>query len=59
MKPNGANKWEVTPKELVKLCDGEYWLPVNSSEIFLEFQTFIRMVHGMIVKESSERVSRT
>ena len=29
-----ANKWEVTPKELVKLCDGEYWLPVNSSEIF-------------------------
>ena len=34
MKPNGANKWEVTPKELVKLCDGEYWLPVNSSEIF-------------------------
>ena len=34
MKPNGGNKWEVTPKELVKLCDGEYWLPVNSSEIF-------------------------
>ena len=34
MKPNGANKWEVTPKELVKLCVGEYWLPVNSSEIF-------------------------
>jgi len=34
MKPNGANKWELTPKELVKLCDGEYWLPVNSSEIF-------------------------
>ena len=32
---NGSdNKWEVTPKELVKLCDGEYWLPVNSSEIF-------------------------
>lgn len=29
-----ANKWELTPKELVKLCDGEYWLPVNSSEIF-------------------------
>lgn len=29
-----ANKWEVTPKELVKLCDGEYWLPVNSSDIF-------------------------
>ena len=32
---NGSdNKWEVTPKELVKLCDGEYWLPVNSSDIF-------------------------
>lgn len=32
---NGSdNKWEVTPKELVKLCDGEYWLPVNSSEFF-------------------------
>ena len=31
-----VNKWEVTPKELVKLCDGEYWLPVNSSRIFFK-----------------------
>jgi hypothetical protein len=29
-----ANKWDLTPKELVKLYDGEYWLPVNSSEIY-------------------------
>lgn len=31
-----ANKWEDTPKELIKLCDGEYWLPVNSSEIYFK-----------------------
>ena len=33
MNGNG-DKWEVIPKELVTLCDGDYWLPVNSSEIF-------------------------
>ena len=34
---NGStNKWEVTSKELVTLCDGEYWLPVNSSEIYFK-----------------------
>ena len=34
---NGSvNKWELTPKELVKLCDGEYWLPVNFSKLFLK-----------------------
>lgn len=31
-----ANKWDVTPKELVKLRDGEYWLPVNFSKLFLK-----------------------
>ncbi|MBQ2886843.1 MAG: hypothetical protein IJE43_24280, partial [Alphaproteobacteria bacterium] len=31
-----ANKWEDTPKELIKLCDGEYWLPVNSFEIYFK-----------------------
>ena len=31
-----ANKWDVTPKELVKLYDGEYWFPVNSSEIYFK-----------------------
>ena len=31
-----VNKWKVTPKELIKLCDGEYWLPVNSSEIYFK-----------------------
>ena len=36
MKLNSANRWEVTLKELVKLCDGEYWLPVNSSDIYLK-----------------------
>ena len=25
-----VNEWDVAPKELVKLRDGEYWLPVNS-----------------------------
>ncbi|CAK7036769.1 MAG: hypothetical protein PARBA_04082 [Parabacteroides sp.] len=25
MKLNSANRWEVTLKELVKLCDGEYF----------------------------------
>ena len=34
---NGSdNKWDVTPKELVKLRDGEYWLPVNFSKLFLK-----------------------
>ena len=34
---NGSgDKWEVIPKELVKLCDGEYWLPANSSEIYFK-----------------------
>ena len=28
---NGSvNEWDVAPKELVMLCDGEYWLPVNT-----------------------------
>ena len=31
-----ANKWADTPKEQIKLCDGEYWLPVNSSDIYLK-----------------------
>ncbi len=31
-----ANKWADTLKEQIKLCDGEYWLPVNSSEIYLK-----------------------
>lgn len=31
-----ANRWNVTPKERVKLCDGEYWLPVNSAEIYFK-----------------------
>lgn len=31
-----ANKWDVTPKELVKLYDGEYWLPINSSKIYFK-----------------------
>ena len=31
-----ANKWDATPKELVKLRDGEYWLPVNSSKIYFK-----------------------
>lgn len=31
-----ANKWDLTPKELVKLYDGEYWSPVNSSEIYFK-----------------------
>ena len=31
-----ANKWDITPKEFVKLCDGEYWLPVNFSKLFLK-----------------------
>ena len=31
-----ANKWDLTPKELVKLYDGEYWLPVNSSKIYFK-----------------------
>lgn len=31
-----ANKWDATPKELVKLRDGEYWLPVNFSKLFLK-----------------------
>ena len=34
---NGSgDKWEVIPKELVTLCDGDYWLPVNSSKIYFK-----------------------
>lgn len=41
MPMNGSvNRWDSFPKELVSLCDGDYWLPASSSKIYATVTDF-------------------
>lgn len=41
MPMNGSvNRWDNFPKELVSLCDGDYWLPASSSKIYATVTDF-------------------